>query len=217
MFIGIITGDLYKSSTNYSKGVSYLKVMESMLNQIMKNDSLKISSVDSFRGDSFQITSHNPINLLRTAVFIRSYLRSYSDNFDDENMYDARVAISIDSINKYKIDKSSIFESAQIKSGRGLDLMSDKEMMIFDSSIEQFNMLYTPSIILLDALISMMSKPQSEILRELSYNIDDNIPLISEKLGKVKQVVYKTMKRGGVDKVMEFLEYNKRYTSSMLY
>ena len=206
LMMGVITGDLYRSSTDYERGVSYIGLMEVMLEKIIKNNRLRVSDVDFFRGDSFQITSKDPINLLCIADYIRAYLRSYSETNDDKGMYDARLAISIDKVNKYRRDVNSIFESAQIKSGRSLDLIENNEMMVFDSSLYDLKEIYSPSVILLDALLSMLSKPQSEILREIVYDRDASISEIAEKLGKSKQVVYKTIKRGSVDKIVKFLD-----------
>ncbi|MFW8092012.1 winged helix-turn-helix transcriptional regulator, partial [Klebsiella pneumoniae] len=94
----------------------------------------------------------------------------------------------------------------QIKSGKSLDLIENDEMMVFDSSLYDLKEIYSPSIILLDALLSMLSKPQSEILREIVYDRDASISEIAERLGKSKQVVYKTIKRGAVDKIIKFLD-----------
>ncbi len=208
LMMGVITGDLYKSSSDYERGVPYIGVMEVLLEKIIKNKELKVSRVEFFRGDSFQITSKDPIHLLSIAVYIRAYLRSYSDQDEEQGKYDARLAISIDKFNKYRRDINSIFESAQIKSGRSFDLIENDEMMVFDSSMNELKEVYTPSVILLDALLSMLSKPQSEILREILYDRSRSISTIAEKLGKSKQVVYKTMKRGGVDKIIKFLDAN---------
>ncbi|MER4981566.1 hypothetical protein J9B74_26980, partial [Klebsiella pneumoniae] len=71
LMMGVITGDLYRSSTDYERGVSYIGLMEVMLEKIKKNNRLRVSDVDFFRGDSFQITSKDPINLLSIAVYIR--------------------------------------------------------------------------------------------------------------------------------------------------
>ncbi|EOT3996478.1 hypothetical protein ACLAC8_005004 [Escherichia coli] len=98
LMMGVITGDLYRSSTDYERGVSYIGLMEVMLENIKKNNRLRVADVDFFRGDSFQITSKDPINLLSIAVYIRAYLRSYSEKNDDKGMYDARLAISIDKV-----------------------------------------------------------------------------------------------------------------------
>ncbi|WP_420135942.1 hypothetical protein [Salmonella enterica] len=38
------------------------------------------------------------------------------------------------------------------------------------------------------------------------YDRDASISEIAEKLGKSKQVVYKTIKRGSVDKIIKFLD-----------
>lgn len=79
---------------------------------------------------------------------------------------------------------------------------------MFDSSISELNEIYTPSVILLDAILSQMSKSQSEILRDIIYRRDYNINSVADKLGKSKQVIYKTMKRGSVDSVIKFLDVN---------
>ncbi|MDP0886234.1 hypothetical protein, partial [Klebsiella pneumoniae] len=120
-------------------------------------------------------------------------------------MYDARLAISIDKVNKYRRDINAIFESAQIKSGKSLDLIENDEMMVFDSSLYDLKEIYSPSIILLDALLSMLSKPQSEILREIVYDRDASIYEIAERLGKSKEVVYNDIKRGAVEKIIKSL------------
>jgi len=208
LVMGVITGDLYKSSSDYERGVPYIRIMEVLLDNLIKNEYFRITDVDFFRGDSFQVTSKDPIHLLSAAVYIRAYLRSYSDDTDHDDRYDARLSLSIDKYNKYRRDFNSIFESAQIKSGRRFELMGGDEMMMFDSSMSELNEIYTPSIILLDAVLSKMSKPQSEILREVIYDRDFNIYSIAEKLGKSKQVIYKTMKRGGIDRVIKFLDVN---------
>jgi len=209
LYLGVITGDLFRSSTGIDRGIIYVKIMDTMLKNIMENEDFKVDSAKSFRGDSFQIVTNNPSELLRVAIYIRSYLRSYSD--DNSNVkYDARLSMSIDKYNKYNNRIDSVFESAQIKSGRKLDNLDRNYSMGFDSSSNDMCKIYVPVIFLIDALMSNISKPQSEILRELTFNRQVTLAKVPEIIGKTAQSIYKTANVCGASKIMDCINYISR-------
>ncbi|MBN7822626.1 hypothetical protein KUU21_05185 [Pseudomonas aeruginosa] len=206
--IGVITGDLYKSSIGYERGLPYLKSMETVLKNLEHLDMFSIQQVDIFRGDFFQITLSEPAYFLDLAVYLRSHLISLSD--DIEMKYDARLSLSYSEIDlSAELKNRSYFEDAYLLSGRGLDHMPKNTMMIFSSKIEKWHKSFSGPIRLLDYIVSSLSKPQAQVLSEIIIERRINALELSKKTGKTQQNIYKLIDRGGIRQIFDFLENSR--------
>ncbi|MCF5509717.1 hypothetical protein GIV66_31325 [Pseudomonas sp. PA-3-11C] len=206
--IGVITGDLYKSSVGYERGLPYLKSMETVLKNLESLDMFSIQKIDIFRGDFFQITLSDPAYFLDLAVYLRSCLISLSD--DIEKKYDARLSLSYSEMDLFtELRDRSYFEEAYLLSGRGLDDMPKNMMMAFNSSIEGWHRSFNGPIRLLDFIIGSLSKPQAQVLSEIILERKINVLGLSARTGKTQQNIYKLMDRGGIRQIYDFLEYSR--------
>ena len=206
--IGVITGDLYKSSVGYERGLPYLKSMEAILKNLQNLDMFFIQKVDIFRGDFFQITLSDPAYFLDLAVYLRSCLISLSD--DAETKYDARLSLSYSEMDlSTELRDRSYFEDAYLLSGRGLDDMPKNVMMVFNSTIEGWHRSFSGSIKLLDFIVGALSKPQAQILSEIILERKINVLELSVRTGKTQQNIYKLMERGGIRQIYDFLDYSR--------
>ncbi|UDI93672.1 hypothetical protein [Pseudomonas sp. IAC-BECa141] len=206
--VGVLTGDLYKSSVGYERGLPYLKSMESVLNKLKNVDMFSIQNIDIFRGDFFQITLNDPAYFFDLAVYLRARLISLSD--DIETKYDARLSLSYSEVDfSAELRDRSYFEDAYLLSGRGLDAMPKNTMMLFNSTIEGWHRSFNGPIKLLDFIVGSLSKPQALVLSEIILERRVNVLELSGKTKKTQQNIYKLMDRGGIRQVYDFLEWSR--------
>lgn len=206
--IAVITGDLYRSSTGYERGLPYLKSMEIVLKNLESLDMFSIQKIDIFRGDFFQITLSDTAYFLDLAVYLRSCLISLSDNIATK--YDARLSLSYSEVDlTLELKDRSYFEDAYLLSGRGLDCMPRNTMMDFNSSLEGWQRSFHGPVRLLDFIVGSLSKPQALVLSEIILAREINVLGLSEHIGKSQQNIYKLMDRGGIRQVYDFLEYSR--------
>jgi hypothetical protein len=206
--VSVITGDLYKSSVGYERGLPYLKSMEAVLKNLESLDMFSIQKIDIFRGDFFQITLSDPAYFFDLAVYLRSCLISLSD--DIQMKYDARLSLSYSEIDlSADLRNRSYFEDAYLLSGRGLDNMPKNKMMEFNSTIEGWHRSFNGPVRILDFIVGSLSKPQAQVLSEIILERKINVLGLSALTGKSQQNIYKLMDRGGIRQIYEFLEYSR--------
>lgn len=124
-YLGVITGDLYRSTAGLERGISYQNIM-SLLRKNITIKTIRYWRYRIFRGDSFQISCNDPAYLIEIAAYLRSFLLSLSEDIDD-NKYDARMSLNITKFNRFSGYNSSVYEKAFIESGRALDDMPKTE------------------------------------------------------------------------------------------
>lgn len=215
-YMGVITGDLVTSSDGDYRGRTYREIVKTMLNEVSKHDWYNISKVESFRGDSFQITSESPQSILEMAAFIRTYLISQTDVYELTKL-DTRLSISIEMLNKYSQYNESAYEVAYILSGRNLELIQKgKKNMVFNSSHQ--NLMFSLSSItnLLDNTITMLSKPQVDILKEALDIMEVNPPELARKMEKSRQNIHKLIDRSGTERIIESLMDCRKYITGVI-
>jgi len=206
--IAVITGDLYRSSTGYDRGLPYVKSMENMLKQISDDSSFLVRKIDIFRGDFFQITLYEPNTIFEVSVYIRSFLIALTE--ENEIKYDARLSLSYSETNSSAgTDGKSYFEEAYIISGKNLDAMEKDVMMEFNSSISSWHHSFHGAVRLLDFMVGSLSKPQAEVLSWAVRNKEIYIPEIALATNKSQQNIHKLIQRGGIKNIMSFLEFSK--------
>lgn len=207
-FIGVITGDLYKSTAGYDRGLSYQNIMESLKKEFYLKKRYSFGKIEYFRGDSFQISISDPSYIIEVAAYIRAYLLSLTD--DDDNKYDARMSLNISRLNKYTNQNETYFEKAFVVSGRNLDNMQKNKRFIFNSDVTALDLSLNASILLLDSLMSMMSKPQAEVFKLcIDLGMVDTVR-ISRELKKSRQNIHKLISRAGIDNLLEYLRLSKQ-------
>lgn len=213
-FIGVITGDLYRSTAGYDRGKSYLSIMDAMKISLNYTKRYRIDEMNFFRGDSFQITVDPPY-IIELAAFLRTNLLSLSEEGEDIK-YDARLSININKINHYSGFNKSVYEKAFIDSGRALDAMPKNKMIMFSSDIPQVNASIGASTLLLDTLLSHLSKPQAEVLRICIAQGTIDVSHIVEMSDKSRQNVHKLITRAGIENIMEYLRLTRSDINAVL-
>ncbi|MBQ0396702.1 hypothetical protein J7S99_03680 [Providencia rettgeri] len=206
-FLGVITGDLYRSTAGFERGKSYESIMDALKISLYNTNRYHIDTVDFFRGDSFQITVE-PAFIIELATYIRSHLLSLSDDTEDIK-YDARMSIVIDKVNIYSKTSKNFYEKAFIDSGRALDAMPKNKMIIFNSDIEEIHTFIGAGTQLLDFLLNQLSKPQAEVLKICIDQGMIDATSIATISNKSRQNIYKLLSRAGVENIMEYLRLTR--------
>lgn len=214
-YMGVITGDLVTSMGGLDRGITYRQIATTMLNEVTRHDWYGVSKTEFFRGDSFQITVESPQSILEMAAFIRTYLISLTDVYELTKL-DARLSISIEMLNKYSQYDESAYEVAYILSGRNLELMHKAKNMVFNSSHKALMFSLSSITNLLDNTITMLSKPQAEILKEALDVMDVNPPELATKMQKSRQNIHKIIERSGTERVIESLMDCRKYITGII-
>lgn len=214
-YIGVITGDLVTSSIGLIRGFTYRQIATTMLKEVSRHDWYGVSKTEFFRGDSFQITVESPQSILEMAAFIRTYLISLTDVYELTKL-DARLSISIEMLNKYSKYDESAYEVAYILSGRNLEPMHKAKNMVFNSSHKALMFSLSSITNLLDNTITMLSKPQAEILKEALDVMDVNPPELAKKTKKSRQNIHKIIERSGTERVIESLMDCRKYITGII-
>lgn len=159
--VAVLTGDVVDSTK-----LSPMRRAE--LNETLKNTLSVLSegnTYDIYRGDSFQVQVHNPIQALRKAIQIRCKLRQ---TFVQEKkpVIDARISVGIGSVIYQASRVSESDGEAYRLSGRALDSMKESRLLIKTGN-EEFDSWIDIICLLLDVMISSWSSQQSEVIHEL--------------------------------------------------
>ncbi|EAZ9290618.1 TPA: hypothetical protein G8N62_004641 [Salmonella enterica] len=214
-YMGVITGDLVTSMGGLDRGITYSQIATTMLKEVTRHDWYGVSKTEFFRGDSFQITVESPQSILEMAAFIRTYLISLTDVYELTKL-DARLSISIEMLNKYSQYDESAYEVAYILSGRNLETMHKAKNMVFNSSHKALMFSLSSITNLLDNTITMLSKPQAEILKEALDVMDVNPPELAKKAQKSRQNIHKIIERSGTERVIESLMDCRKYITGII-
>lgn len=202
--IGVITGDLYRSTAGYERGITYQTVMSMLESKIRNNPRFDVADIDFFRGDSFQITLYNPASLLEIAVYVRTYLIALTESKEGPRL-DARLSMSIFASNKSSSFSESVFEQAHIASGRSLDKMKKSSMLAFSSDNPVLAAPLQSVSVLLDTLLSTLSRPQAEVLYRSLEEMTINTSALAAEMGTSRQNIHKLVVRSGTENILESL------------
>lgn len=202
--IGVITGDMFKSTAGYERGLTYEQAMKTLVGAIKQNPRYDISKIEFFRGDSFQITLADPASILELSVFIRTYLISLPEG-EDGVRYDAKLSVSIFLTNQYSSFNESFFEQAHIDSGRNLEKMNKNSMLEFSAEQPTRTAAIRGTTLLLDTLIGMLSRPQAEVLRRALELMSVNPSELAIEMGTTRQNVHKLIARSGTENIIAAL------------
>lgn len=167
----IITGDMVASKTlstiERDRFIYTVSTLEKFL------DAHSCTSVEIFRGDSFQLKIPNPFNALKAAVIIRALFRSQRHP-KSNSQWDCRISLGI---GKTEFEKSTLGLSdgeAYRLSGYGLDEMKRERLTISTPwhEINEDMAVITPFA---DDIISHWTVKQSEVmLVKLQNNLSNS-------------------------------------------
>lgn len=183
----IITGDIIKSR---SLKAAQLVVLVDDFNRALRqwNKDFSIKS-EITRGDSFQCYIKNPVDSLKIALIIKTYLRSNvigdamvtkSGNFiktkvmasESSKVFDARIAIGIGTVDFISKKLATSNGEAFELSGKLLDKMKGKKQSIGITTADHHNEELQVELSLLDAILSKTTPNQCQVLnyKLLGYN-----------------------------------------------
>lgn len=221
---GVITGDIVASRR---LSVKSRERLYSDLRKFMV--SLKVEgwllAFEMFRGDSLQCVVKKKENVLRVALLIRAWMKSYTTDAHSargarvnariaakgyfSGKQDIRLSIGIGKVDFLKI-KSLAHSDGEVfhLSGHGLDgLKNTSQRMIVRTTDEKFNEIVEPSILLLDAVLEKWTNNQAETtlykLRDLKEEE------IAEKIGISQSAVNqrtKTSQWNAIEKLVTWFE-----------
>ncbi|MFN2437823.1 MAG: hypothetical protein ABR503_01400 [Chitinophagaceae bacterium] len=195
--IGVITGDIVESGEIKPKSRKLLySDLKDFLAKLKKEK--WISEYELFRGDSFQCVQREKENVLRVAIMIRAFIKSYiplEDQKDNSQKVesnviqrgffpgnqDIRLSIGIGQIDFYN-KKSLAHSDGEAFRLAGEDLESLKKAayrMALKTPNESFNQSIEPTILLLDAVLQKWTNNQAEtVLYKLQNHKEEEISKI---------------------------------------
>jgi len=169
----VITGDLVGSTklTPDELSLARERFRDAIVVARRWNLGVKISELDFFRGDSWQLLVHDPTMALRLAVFLRVSLLSMSlaDLLERKKFKaDTRLSIGIGPVETISNDRVSLSQGeAFVLSGHNLDRLSGHSNMAIGvaDGLDHANVEWLPVVVqLLDSLIGGWTTRQAETI-----------------------------------------------------
>ncbi len=181
----VITGDIIHSTRLSSEMKTELfDLINNYLKRLKKDFKLRY---EMYRGDSFQCLVNDPIDALRVALLIKTYIRSlnpsdvYSVTKSSDTkktkktilttfIFDARIAIGIGEVEAENRKLANSDGEAFFTSGHLLDEMKDTKKHFAIESNDNLNDEWETESILLDALIRKTTALQCQVL---NYKLEE--------------------------------------------
>jgi hypothetical protein len=179
MDYAVITGDLIQfSKINPTTRQWLVHSLKTVLMQWNKDFDMESELI---RGDSFQCLVPNPRAALKIALLIRTYVRSLNptaqyDIYRRENpalrqtelltkwLFDARIAIGIDSIDYEGETLAESDGEAFHLSGRALDRLKESRQNLEIASLDAHNEELATLAVLVDAILTKTTALQCEVI-----------------------------------------------------
>jgi hypothetical protein len=172
---------------------------------------------ETYRGDSFQLVTDQPADVMKIAVIIRARLKSLSggESEEDKNipldkLWDARVSMGIGetgtSLQRVSESTGEAFEL----SGKQLDEMKNSgERMRFISCWNDLNDQFAVITSLSDAIINRWTYSSSEAAYRYLLFGETQVQ-ISEKLGISQPAVHNRLNISNIDSIVKMFNYLKK-------
>ncbi len=202
----VITGDLVDSTT--IKG-DYKGILEKIANDIIKYQADDFIFI-IYRGDSFQGLVIDPAKALLLGILIRAGLRRNTRGKGLEEIWDARIAIGIGTVENLKLKPKpqlgALDGEAFVRSGRTLDSMKGKGALLnICTGDQQLDDEFAAICPLADTLISRWSTAQAEaIYLYLLENITQNE--IGKHFGISQRAISKRLETSSIEDMKPFFE-----------
>ena len=202
----VITADLVASRELDKKEREQLfKAIRSALKKMVKEK--WIDAFELYRGDSFQCVLPQKELALRTALLLRTYVRSYNIL----GKQDLKLSIGIGSLDFYRADNIAQSDGQAFwLSGTELDNMKKSlYRMSLKTPDPQFNENIEPSILLLDAVMQKWTGNQAEVIyhKLQSLKEEEISRIIGISQSAVNQRIH-TAQWFAVDKLLTYFEKN---------
>jgi len=173
-----ISADIISSSSlNVEQRLELEEKLTHLLSLLEQNFGSKVFYSRLIKGDYIECVLEEPQLALRVALLMKSFAKALDLNIKenankkikDFKDYGIRIAIGIGELSIWNKEKGIIDGEAIYFSGRAINEMTalDKKIkntLVFRSSNEEWNDIFTPIFNLLDVLYSKYKKAQSEIV-----------------------------------------------------
>ncbi len=155
----VITGDIIRSTDiELAHRQLLLSTIENVTKQLESYSPMKLQF---FRGDSFQIVLEDISNAAAVTIMLRAALKSATPQ--DEQLWDARVALGVGTIDFESGDVVTSDGEAFRLSGRGLDNMKGQSFGVFTPWKDTNDELELTSLFV-DKLITGWKKNQAAVI-----------------------------------------------------
>lgn len=204
--LGVITADIVASRELAPAPREALYSAVKHFLQALKKEGW-IASYEVYRGDSLQCVAAQAPQVLRVALLIKSFIRSYGSA--DDGRYDMRIGIGVGGVDFYtKTDLAHSDGEAFRLSGEGLDSLKDAvERLALRTGDAAFNEALAPTVLLLDAVLQKWTAHQAEAMRYRLQELTEDA--ISQKVGVSQPAINQRLKAGqwyAIDALLQYLE-----------
>jgi len=196
----VITGDIMNSrEAKIAKWLPFLK-------EILNNYGEEPKDWEIFRGDSFQLLIA-PEKALLVAIHIKSVIKQIKE-------LDVRMAIGIgeEKYNSLKITESN--GSAFVRSGECFESLK-KQTLAIKSNDKSFDTSLNIMIRLALLIANNWSPTVAKVIKTFIENPDNNQKELAKLLGKSQSNLSETLKRGGVEEIMQMNVFYKLEISKL--
>ncbi len=218
MVLGVITGDIIGS-----RSIVTARMLPDIIRDVTQEieSTLKMkTSLEIFRGDSFQMVALRPADSMLLAIIMRAGLKVRSMRMRDPQkahsgreqtghnaLLDARISVGIGPVDNLSERISESFGEAFTISGERLDTMKGESARITaTASISPLNRELSITTALADTIISRWSLQASEaIFRQLLYG--ETQQDTAAALGISQPAVHNRLENGNYDQIRSFLIY----------
>lgn len=200
--IGVITGDIV-NSTEVSKQ-NRSRLLDSLKEIFLDIQSVYKFSYQIFRGDSFQIKTNYPQEVLSISFLIRTGFMTQTPPNSD-SVWDVRLSVGIGELT-YHNDEIILSDGEAFHlSGRAFDKIGKKRLVV-QSCWEEVNNELVVSTEFVDTILSNFTKIQAQVVY-LSI-LDNNLKQldIALKLHKLPQYISLLVKKSQLSTLQKYLE-----------
>lgn len=197
---GVITGDIVASSTlSYEEQDQLLLTLKEVVEEVQTISALRI---EFFRGDSFQILVEETERSIDIAVLIRAGLIAHTPP-KNATTWDARLSVGFGTIDYRKENIVVSDGEAFHLSGRGLDSIKDKRLVVA-TPWNSLNAELEVTMPFLDDVISRWTAAQAEAIY---FSLLHNQPQreIAKRMQKSQQAISNLWRRGGEALIRPYL------------
>lgn len=221
--IGVLTGDVIKSSRIENKGY-LISSLRSTFKEIQKHQLDHNDKFEIFRGDSFQIKLSRPEKAIITAILLKSKLRGITNEKHQSPsrvgagnrklpryvplhlIWDARISIGIGSADYKNSRLGASSGEAFTYSGHGLDEMKKSgETLKITTPWKEVNNELNVSTRLVDAMIQKWSVTSSETIF-LNLLKDSTQKELAEVLKKTQPAIHKRLMNANEMEIKLYIE-----------
>ncbi|MDR0834699.1 MAG: SatD family protein [Candidatus Symbiothrix sp.] len=187
-----ISADIVSStSLNVKQRLGLEKSLNQLLDELRLTFGPEVFFGRLIKGDYIECVLEKPELALRVALLIKSYVKALDikenkkkgQDLKDFKEYGIRVAIGVGELSIWNKQKGIIDGEAIYLSGRAInEIATTKNTLVFRSTKDDWNEVFTPVMNFLDVLFSKYKRAQSEVIfYKLLYKSEKEITEILKK------------------------------------